>query len=239
VAGIHREAEAAPVRDGGMDALKLRRLRGGVVGLCIAAGVQLHQRRAAAACRVELARVGIDEQRYLHAGHGELRDGLPDTAFLTHHVEAAFGGQLRAPLGYKATVRRPQARGDADHLVRDRHFEVQTARQAFAQRPHVGVLDVPAVLAQVHGDEIGAARQRLEGSIDGRRIRGVARLAQRRDVVDVDAEQRRGGCVHAESGSVCARPASARNSARLFRGRSPKCQASCARSRRFNASQWA
>ena len=57
-----------------------------------------------------------------------------------------------------------------------------------AQAPHVLVLDVAPVLAQVHGDAVGAAEVRLDRRPDRVGLIGAARLAHRGDVVDVDAE---------------------------------------------------
>ncbi len=77
---------------------------------------------------------------------------------------------------------------DLDHLVGGRHLQVEDAAHRLAQQAHVAILDVAAVLAQVHGDAVGA------GELDERRrpqrigIRRAARLAQRRHVVDVDVE---------------------------------------------------
>ena len=53
---------------------------------------------------------------------------------------------------------------------------------------HVAILDVPPILAQMHRDAVGA---RLLGDQRGEqriRIGRAARLAQRGDVIDVDAE---------------------------------------------------
>ncbi len=57
-----------------------------------------------------------------------------------------------------------------------------------AQPAHVLVLDVAAILAQMHGDAVGAAQMRLDGGPHRIRLVRAARLAQRRDVIDVDAE---------------------------------------------------
>ena len=60
----------------------------------------------------------------------------------------------------------------------------------------VGVLDVAAVLAQVEGDAVGAAREGFAGERDHVRLgvrrhmgSAVTRLAERRGVVDVDAKE--------------------------------------------------
>ena len=53
---------------------------------------------------------------------------------------------------------------------------------------HVGVLDVAAVFAQVHGDAVGTAQVGLDGRPHGIGLPGAAGLAQGGNVVDVDAE---------------------------------------------------
>ncbi len=90
---------------------------------------------------------------------------------------------------------RPGLQGDADHLVGDRHLEVQRLAALEAQvgqQGDVGVADVAAILAQVGGDAVGAGRQGQLGGPHRLRIAGPARVADRGHVVDVDAEPQHG-----------------------------------------------
>ena len=57
-----------------------------------------------------------------------------------------------------------------------------------ASRVDVVVLDVAAVFAQVGGDAVGARALADDGALDGIGIVAAARLAKRRDVIDVDVE---------------------------------------------------
>jgi hypothetical protein len=57
-----------------------------------------------------------------------------------------------------------------------------------AQPAHVLVLDVAPVLAQVHGNAVGAAQVRLDRGPERVRLVRPARLSQRRHVVDVYAQ---------------------------------------------------
>ena len=68
------------------------------------------------------------------------------------------------------------------------HLEVELDVHELAQAAHVLVLDVAAILAQVHGDAVGAAQVRLDGRPYGIGLVRAPRLAQGCDVVDVDAE---------------------------------------------------
>src|SRR5690606_19386831 len=100
---------------------------------------------------------------------------------------AALGGDLVAPFGHQHRHLGLQRAGDADHLVGGRHFQVQLDVGELAQAAHVLVLDVPAVLAQVHGDAVGTAQMRLDGGPDRVGLPGAARLPDGGHVVDVDA----------------------------------------------------
>ena len=73
------------------------------------------------------------------------------------------------------------------HLLGHGHLEVHAGLQQAAQRAHVPVLDMAAILAQVHGDAVGAGLLRQQRGMDRIRILGAARLAHRGDVIDVDA----------------------------------------------------
>ena len=102
--------------------------------------------------------------------------------------QPALGRPLLALLGHqRAEVGLHLAR-DAQHLVGRRHLQVQHAAHGLAQHPHVAVLDVAAVLAQVDGDAVGARQLAQRRRRDRIGIARPALLAQRRDVVDVDVE---------------------------------------------------
>ena len=102
------------------------------------------------------------------------------------------------PSGTSIAISGFSAQAIADHLVGGRHLEVELDVRELAQPPHVLVLDVAAVLAQVHGDAVGAAQVRLDRRPDRVGLVGAPRLADRGDVVDVDAE-----LDHAASSSLC------------------------------------
>ena len=70
-------------------------------------------------------------------------------------------------------------------------------------RAHVLVLDVAPVLAQVHGDAVGAAEVRLDRGPDRVRLVGAPRLPHGGDVVDVDAELDHRSCSSESTVRVC------------------------------------
>ena len=81
---------------------------------------------------------------------------------------------------------------DVEHGLGRRHLEIERLRDRRLEPPHVVVVDVAAVLAQMRGDPVGP---RLDG--EERRAHGIGRCAAARvadggDVVDVDAQADRG-----------------------------------------------
>ncbi len=77
---------------------------------------------------------------------------------------------------------------DRDHLVGRRHFEIERLGDLGLQPRDVVVADVAAVLAQMRGDAVGAGRDRELGRAHRIGMPPAARVADGRDVVDVDAE---------------------------------------------------
>ena len=113
-------------------------------------------------------------------------------------VEPALGGALLALLRHQAAGVRHVAQGDGQHLLGRRHLEIERPGQLALEPGDVGVGDVAAILAQVRGDAVGAG---LDGQLRGAQRIGMAaaaRVADGRDVVDVDAEAQvrrsRDGC---------------------------------------------
>lgn len=105
-----------------------------------------------------------------------------------HHVQAAFGGHFLTALGHEADVLGADIARDVEHLLRDGALQVHARAQLRPQRAHIGVLDVAAIFAQVQGNEIGAGFFGQQRRGDRVRVGGAARVAQRGDVVDIDAQ---------------------------------------------------
>ena len=70
------------------------------------------------------------------------------------------------------------------------HLQVHARLQQRPQRVHVAILDVPAVLAQMQRDVVGAGLLGQQRRMHRVGIRRAARLAHRGDVIDVDAQLR-------------------------------------------------
>src|SRR5262245_20149170 len=160
------------------------------------AGVDLDHRRADGDRRLDLARLGGDEQRNADAGVLQPGDHRHERVVLTGHVEAAFRGPLLAPLGYKAGGVRGGLHRDPHHLLGRRHFEVERLCDLGLEARDVVVANVAAVLAQMRGDAVGAGRDRDLRRTHGVRVPTAARVADGRDVIDVGAEAKVGKSRH-------------------------------------------
>ena len=97
----------------------------GALDLAVAAGVQLDHRRAQRHRHVELARVGLDEQRDADAGIAEPRHHGLEVIVLADRVEPALGRPLLALLGHDAGRVGFVPERDRHHLLGRRHLEVE------------------------------------------------------------------------------------------------------------------
>ena len=107
-------------------------------------------------------------------------------------VEPALGGALLAALRHQAGGMRPRLDRDRDHLVGRRHFEVERLGDLRLEARDVVVADVPAILAQMRGDAVGAGLDRELRRLHGIGMRPAARVADGRNVIDVHAEAQMG-----------------------------------------------
>ena len=123
--------------------------------------------------------------------------------FLGSNVQTTFGRDFVPPFGHQHRHLGLDAARDGDHLVGRRHLEVELDVRELAQAADVLVLDVAAVLAQVHRDAVRAAQVRLDRGPDRVGLVGAPRLAHGRDVVDVDAEFDHRSCSSESTARVC------------------------------------
>ena len=75
-----------------------------------------------------------------------------------------------------------------DHLVYRGELLVETDVDLLAQAQEIAVLDMPAVFTQMESDRAGAGALGGERRLDRIGIVDAPRLAQRGDVIDIDAE---------------------------------------------------
>ena len=133
----------------------------------------------------------LDEQADADAGVGQGLHHGGDARLVTGDGQTALGRDLLAPFRHQTGGVRTVAQGDGQHLVRHGHLEVQRLVRAAAQgRQHVyvGVGDVAAIFAQVGGDTVRPRRQRRLGRAGRIGMSAAARVTNRGDVVDVDAQ---------------------------------------------------
>jgi hypothetical protein len=135
-----------------------------------------------------LRRIGVDEQRHAYAGLRQTRAHFFHPAAIRCYVQTAFGRELFAPLGYETAIVWLNSAGDLQHLIGGSHFQVEARGDDAPNYLYVAILNVPAVFAQMYGDRIRAALLGLECRLRGIGVWRSACLAQRRDVIDVNAQ---------------------------------------------------
>ncbi len=199
VAGVDAEAKFVGVR-GGVGVARdflVAGAGGGSVG--IGPGVELDNLGAGAVGGVDLGEFGVDEGADADFRGVEIADDVAQAGGIAGDVEAAFGGDFLAAFGHEADFVRAVEKRLLGHGVGRGHFEIERDGERGGELAHVVFLDMAAILAQMDGDRFGtglfADACGGEDAGLGRQAAlpiAVARLAQRGDVVDVEAEGRHG-----------------------------------------------
>ncbi len=172
----------------GVQALQLGRLmRAG--SLSVRTGVQLDDRSASVRGCIDLPRIGVDEQSNPDSAGAEPGDRILQAWNLSGGIETAFGRHFGAPFGNEAAVLRPHGGGDCQHFLGHRHFEIHVRLEQPPQHVHVVVLDVPAVLTQMQRNAVGASHFGSQRGVHRIGKTAAARLANSRDMIDVDSER--------------------------------------------------
>ena len=157
--------------------------------VAIRAGMQFHDGRVQRRRGFDLAGIRVDEQRNADPGLAQRGNDWREHGALSSHVKSALGGQLRALFGHEAARVRAVAQRDVAHFVGRRHFEIEREGNIGFQHEIV-IADMAAILAQMRGDAVraGVCRSTPRRAHRVRDARRTARVADGRDVVDVDAE---------------------------------------------------
>ena len=87
---------------------------------------------------------------------------------------------------------RADAERDVEHRLGRGHFEIERLLDRGLEAAHVLVVDVAPVLAQMRGDAVRSGVDGDEGRADRIGKRPAARVAHGGDMVDVDAQAKRG-----------------------------------------------
>ena len=147
--------------------------------------------------RLDLPRIGIDEQRDFRTAAAQPLHRLANARLLAGDIQTTLCGQLLAGFRYQADMLRPQLLGKGQHRLSDTHLEIHPRLQGVLHHQHIAFLDMSTVLAQVHGNAVRACLFGVQRGLDRVRIAGAAGLAQGGDMVDVDTEQDSIGFSHA------------------------------------------
>ena len=107
---------------------------------------------------------------------------------MRNDIQAAFSGELFPLLRHEASVIGTDIFGKGEHRRGYGHLQIELGVQALAQDPHISLLNMAPVFAQVHRDAVGAGGFGQQSGFD--RIRHVypPRLAHGRNVVDIDSQ---------------------------------------------------
>ena len=154
----------------------------------IAPGVQFDHGRAEPDCRVDLARIGFDEQRHADVRGAQFGHQRGQLIIVSCCVEPAFGRALLALFGDDARGVRAVAQRDRQHLGGRRHFEIERDRQLGAKSGDVVVGDVPPIFAKVRGDAVCARFSRQQSRAHRIGVTRLTRIPHRRDMVDIDPQ---------------------------------------------------
>jgi len=152
------------------------------------AGVKLDGRRAELTRSLDRRQVGPDEKARSDAGSGKSRQALGETGVTARNVEPAFGGDLLSALRDEGYLVGTKPLGDCEHIVCAGHFKVEHGTNVPCQSLDVIVLNVPAVLAEMCGDPVGACALAQHGGGNRVWLPSAPRLSDGGYVVDVDVE---------------------------------------------------
>ena len=140
------------------NSLELMRLRICCQCIGITTCVQLNHGCADMCGGLHRLDAGIDKQRnLLHARIGQSCHRMFYFCHIAHHIQTAFGGDFFTLLRHEANVARRNAASMRNHVIDNRGFEIHVRVQCVIFKPRrqlgdIGILNVPTVFAQMHGD---------------------------------------------------------------------------------------
>ena len=136
----------------------------------------------------DMAEVRLDEQAHGNSSVMQHPDDLLEAVFMSGDVEPALRREFLAFFRDKCDQIRLDCQCDLSHRLVRRHFHVELRPDQFAEQAKVAVLDVPAILPQMHDDAVCAGQ--LDQHRRGERVRIVSatRLPQCSDVIDIYTE---------------------------------------------------
>jgi hypothetical protein len=136
----------------------------------------------------DLARVGIYKEANLDPLFLEPSYALLNPVSPSKHIEPAFRGQLLAPLGNEASVVGMKLFGFAEHFIGYRHLQIELDTESVPQLFDIPLLNMAAVLPQMHGNSIRASLFRQESSFHRVGNPRLPRLSHGGNMIHIDAE---------------------------------------------------
>ena len=185
---VHRYPQAIGKRRRLADFGQLRRARRRRGRIGIRARVQFNHPRAAIISSLNLRPLGINKQRHADAHRVQLRHIIAHLFRLPHHIQTALGGYLGALFGHDAHIFGHHLQRVSQHFFGHRHFQIHPRFNRLPDGEHIRVFDVAAVFAQMQGNRVRAVGFRHQSRFQRAGVRCAARVAQRGNVVNVDAE---------------------------------------------------
>ena len=186
VTGMTFEPEGVSQFRRGHDTCELGLARAFV--MTVSAGVELDNIGANSSCRANLRLARLDEQRKPDTGCSDAREQRFKLGFAAGNRKPALGRYLLATFGNDAGGVGHHLAGDGDHLVGRRHFEIERQSDRLLEGEDVGIADMAPVLAKMRGDPVSARRLGRKRRTHRVGMAAAARVAHRRDVINIHAE---------------------------------------------------
>ena len=168
-------------------------LRGSRRGQGVLPGVQFDGIDCQPGRRLDLPGIGIEEQADGNAGRTQPVDRSGDPVAIGDDIQPALGGNFFPLLGHERRLIGLHVAGDFRDFGLAGHLQIQLDRDSLAEDPQIAVGNVPAILAQVQRDAVGAAELGQRRRPDGVRLVGPPRLPNCGHVIDIDAKFRHSG----------------------------------------------
>ncbi len=129
-------------------------------GVGIGSGMQLNRLGASVDSCGDLRLIGVEKQADGDARILQSPNGVGNRLEMARNVEAPFGGDFLAALGNESRLRGSGVTGNLEHFVGGCQFQVGWHRHRFDQNPHIAILDMATVFAEVKRNAIGPAEFR-------------------------------------------------------------------------------
>ena len=157
-------------------------------GFAVAPCVHFDDRGAKACCHLDGSSIRLDKERHADTGVFQLLDEGLEMIMAANDIEAALCRSLGPLFGHEADGMGFDAQGNAEHLGRCGHFEIQRLCDFKFQARHILVADVTAIFPQMGGNAVGTAFNRHQSGAHG--IGGIAapRIADCRDVINIQTK---------------------------------------------------